>query len=160
MGKQSRLLEIIPNFLLFFLFACCMFLVLLGGAKVYKNVSGVMEKQFSTHTCISYVTAKVRHYDREGAVSVGKIGEKEAILLQEEIDGERYVTYLYCSEGNLMELFCSADMEVFPVNGQAIMSLDALTVSMENGLLSFSCEVEGEQVKTSVFLQSGKGAAV
>ena len=119
-----------------------------------------MEKQFSTHTCISYVTAKVRHYDREGAVSVGKIGEKEAILLQEEIDGERYVTYLYCSEGNLMELFCSADMEVFPVNGQAIMSLDALTVSMENGLLSFSCEVEGEQVKTSVFLQSGKGAAV
>lgn len=160
MGKQSRLLETMPNFLLFFLFACCMFLVLLSGAKVYKNVSGVMEKQFSTHTCISYVTAKVRHYDREGAVSVGKIGEKEAILLQEEIDGERYVTYLYCSEGNLMELFCSADMEVFPVNGQAIMSLDALTVSMENGLLSFSCEVEGERVKTSVFLQSGEGAAV
>lgn len=160
MGKRSRLLETMPNFLLFFLFACCIFLVLLSGAKVYKNVSGVMEEQFSIHTCVSYVTAKVRHYDRDGAVSVGKIGEKDAILLQEEMDGERYVTYLYCSEGNLMELFCSADMEVFPADGQAIMSLDTLTASMENGLLSFSCEAEGEQVKTSVFLQSGKGAAV
>lgn len=160
MGKRSRLLETMPNFLLFFLFACCMFLVLLSGAKVYKNVSGVMEEQFSIHTCVSYVTAKVRHYDREGAVSVGKIGEEAAILLQEEIDGEHYVTYLYCSDGNLMELFCSADMEVLPVDGQAIMSLDALTASMENGLLSFSCEADGKQVKTSVFLQSGKGAAV
>ena len=73
MGSKSRLLETLPNFLLFFLFACCMFLVLLSGAKLYKNVSGVMEEQFSVNTCVSYVTAKVRHYDTIDSVSVGKI---------------------------------------------------------------------------------------
>ena len=48
MGKRSRLLEILPNFLLFFLFACCMFFVLLSGAKLYKNVS-------SENLCSSYI---------------------------------------------------------------------------------------------------------
>ena len=160
MGKGSRLLETLPNFLLFFLFVSCMFLTLLSGAKVFKNISGVMEEQFSIHTCVSYVTAKVRHYDQEGAVSIGKIGEEDAILLQEEIDGEPYVTYLYCSEGHLMELFCYADMEVFPADGQEIMPLDGLEASLENGLLSFFCEAGGEQIETAVFLQSGEGAEV
>ena len=37
MGSKSRLLETLPNFLLFFLFSCCMFFVLLSGARLYKN---------------------------------------------------------------------------------------------------------------------------
>ena len=86
MGRRSRLLEIVPNFLLFFLFACCMFFVLISGAKSYKNVTAVMEEQFSVNTCISYVTAKVRHYDSKDAVTVGKIGEADALLFKEKID--------------------------------------------------------------------------
>ncbi|WP_458407244.1 DUF4860 domain-containing protein [Anaerotignum sp.] len=157
MGKRSRLLETLPHFLLFFLFTCCMFAVLISGAKLYKNVSAVLEEQFSANTCISYITAKVRHYDTADAVSIGKIGEEDAILLKEEIDGEAYLTYLYCTEGSLMELFCSADMEVFPSDGQMIMPLDTFHVTMENDLLSVSCTAEGEQKTTSVYLQSGKG---
>lgn len=160
MGSKSRLLEILPNFLLFFLFSCCMFFVLLSGAKLYKNVSGVMDEQFSVHTCMSYVTAKVRHYDTKDAVTLGQIGEEDALLLKEEINGEMYLTYLYCSEGNLMELFCSADMKVFPSDGQILMPLDELTLSMEDDLLSFSCKVDGANASGSVFLQSGKGDVV
>ena len=159
MGKRSRLLEILPNFLLFFLFACCMFFVLLSGAKLYKNVSGVMEEQFSVNTCASYVTAKVRHYDAADMVSSGRIGDEDALILKEIIGGEEYLTYLYCYDGSLMELFCSADMEVTPYDGQAIMPLDAFDVSTERNLISFSCETNGEQAETSVFLQSGKGAS-
>lgn len=158
MGSKSRLLETLPNFLLFFLFACCMFLVLLSGAKLYKNVSDVMEEQFNVNTCVSYVTAKVRHYDTMDSVSVGKIGDIEALLLEEEINEEIYVTYLYCENGNLMELFCSSDMEMIPADGQVIMPLDRLDFSMEKGLLSFSCEVDGSKADAAVFLQSGKGA--
>ncbi len=160
MGSKSRLLETLPNFLLFFLFACCMFFVLLSGAKLYKNVSGVMNEQFSVHTCVSYVTAKVRHYDTKDAVSIGKIGEEEALLLKEEINGEMYLTYLYCYEGKLMELFCSADMSVLPSDGQTLMPLDELTLSMDDKLLSFSCEVDGTDANASVYLQSGKGDEV
>lgn len=159
MGSKSRLLETLPNFLLFFLFASCMFLVLLSGAKLYKNVSGVMEQQFSVNTCVSYVTAKARHYDTMDSVSVGNIGNADALYLDEEISGEQYRTYLYCYDGNLMELFCSADMEMMPEDGQVIMPLDALDLSVEHGLLSFSCEVDGETAASAVFLHSGEGAA-
>ena len=157
MGKRSRLLEIVPNFLLFFLFASCMFFVLISGAKSYKNVTAVMEEQFSVNTCISYITAKVRHYDSEGAVTVGKIGDTDALLLREKIDGEDYLTYLYCYEDSLTELFCSADMEVHPFDGQQIMELDSLEFSTEDDLIHFSCEMNGNQADASVFLQSGKG---
>jgi hypothetical protein len=157
MGKRSRLLEIVPNFLLFFLFACCMFFVLISGAKSYKNVTAVMEEQFSVNTCISYVTAKVRHYDIEGAVTIGEIGDTDALLLKEKIKGEEYLTYLYCYDGSLMELFCSADMEVLPIDGQQIMDLDFLDLSAEEDVVHFSCEINGKQAETSVYLQSGKG---
>ena len=157
MGKRSRLLEILPNFLLFFLFACCMFFVLMSGAKLYKNVTAVMDEQFSVNTCISYVTAKVRHYDEEGAVSVGKIGQEDALLLKETIDEEEYLTYLYCYDGNLMELFCSAEMEVSPFDGQAVMPLDAFDLTEKDGLLRFSCEAQDGHAEASVFLQSEKG---
>ena len=157
MGKRSRLLEIAPNFLLFFLFACCMFFVLISGAKSYKNVTAVMEEQFSVNTCISYVTAKVRHYDSEGAVTVGKIDDTDALLFKEKIAGEEYLTYLYCYDGSLMELFCSADMEVLPIEGQQIMELDSLELSAEGDIIHFSCEINEKQADASVFLQSGKG---
>ena len=157
MGKRSRLLETLPNFLLFFLFACCMFFVLISGAKSYKNVTAVMEEQFSVNTCISYVTAKVRHYDYEGAVTIGEIGDTDALLFREKIDGEDYLTYLYCYDGSLMELFCSADMEVHPFDGQQIMELDSLELSTENDLIHFSCKINGKQADASVFLQSGEG---
>ena len=158
MGSKSRLLETLPNFLLFFLFASCMFFVLLSGAKLYKNVSGVMEEQFSVNTCVNYVTAKVRHYDEQNSVSLGQIGGEEALLLEEEINGETYLTYLYCYGGNLMELFCSADMEMNPEDGQVIMPMDKLDFSMEKGLLSFSCEADGGIAESAVYLQSGEGA--
>ncbi len=157
MGKRSRLLEVVPNFLLFFLFACCMFFVLISGAKSYKNVTAVMEDQFSINTCISYVTAKVRHYDSEGGVMLGKIGDTDALLLKEMINGEKYLTYLYCYDGSLMELFCSADMEVYPIDGQQIMELDSLELSAEEDMIHFLCEINGKQAETSVYLQSGKG---
>ena len=157
MGKRSRLLEVVPNFLLFFLFACCMFFVLISGAKLYKNITAVMEEQFSVNTCISYVTAKVRHYDSEGSVSIGKIDDIDALLFKEKIDGEEYFTYLYCYDGSLMELFCSADMEVLPIDGQQIMELDSLELSAEDDMIHFFCEINEKQAETSVFLQSGKG---
>ena len=158
MGKRSRLLEVVPNFLLFFLFACCMFFVLISGAKSYKNVTAVMEEQFSVNTCISYITAKVRHYDSEGAVTTGKIGDTDALLFRETIQGEEYLTYLYCYDDNLMELFCSTDMEMMPYDGQQIMKLDSLELSAEDNMIHFSCEINGNQANASVYLQSGKEA--
>lgn len=54
-------------------------------------------------------------------------------------------------------MFCSADMEVLPADGQSIMALDELRISAEDGLVSISCEAEGELAQAKVYLQSGEG---
>ena len=156
MGKQSRLLEVLPNLILFLLFICCMFTVLLTGAKIYRTVSDVMEEQFSVTTCVNYISAKIRHYDVPNGVLVGIIDDSESLILQEEIDGEKYMTYLYCKDGNLMELFCAADADITGDGGESIMPLDALNISTEGSLISFSCESEGEIASGSIALQCGK----
>ena len=157
MGRKSRLLEILPNFLLFFLFTCCMFLVLLSGAKIYKNVTGVMEEQFGIYTCTSYVSAKVRHYDRVDAVSVETFHDTDAILLKEDIHDKEYLTYLYFFDGHLMELFCEAELDLPLSAGQKIMPLDSLSISKDRNRIFFSCSAEGKETETVIFLQSGEG---
>lgn len=153
MGKQFRFLETIPNFLLYFLFCGCVLSILLSGAKVYQRISGNLEKQFSVTTCASYITAKIRHYDAMGNVSVGKLGQEECLIFREEIEEQPYVTYLYCHEGNLKELFCAEDTSFSPQAGERIMPMEALRFELKDNMLLFSCEAENSVASSAIYLQ-------
>lgn len=153
MGKHFRTLETIPSFLLLMLFLGCMLAVLLSGARVYQNISTNLEQQFGTTTCISYITAKARHYDTTDGISTEKLGDTEALAFWEIIDNEPYVTYLYCHEGSLKELFCAGSMDFDPQSGATIMPMEQLDFQLEDGLLTFSCTVDGHTAASSVDLQ-------
>lgn len=158
MNRQSRFLETIPNLMLFFLFSACMLATLLAGAKVYQGVSSVLDKQYSTTTCINYLSAKVRHNDRQGGIGMGRIGNINALALYETYDDEEFVTYIYSFEGYMMELFCSADGEFLPENGEKIMPIDDLYISLDEGLLTVSCMSMEEEASVILALHStGKG---
>ncbi|WP_313528065.1 DUF4860 domain-containing protein [Anaerotignum sp.] len=159
MKKHTRFLETIPSLLLFFLFSACMLATLLAGAKVYQGVSAVLDEQYSTTTCINYLSAKVRHYDQQGGIGLTKIGDKNSMALYESYDGEEFVTYVYEFDGYLMELFCSVEGEFLPEDGQQIMPIDILEVTMENNLLSIYCKRMEEEASTVLALHSkGKEA--
>ena len=158
MGSKSRFLEIIPNLLLFFLFVCCMVFVLFSGIHVYKSVSAVADEQFNINICNSYITAKIRHYDRVNGVTVDQIEGKDAILLKETIEKEEYVTFLYCSDGYLKELFCVENRNVDLSAGHPIALLDDFECELQNGLLSFCCQINDKQTETAVYLQSEREA--
>lgn len=158
MNRQSRFLETIPNLMLFFLFSACMLATLLAGAKVYQGVSSVLDEQYSTTTCINYLSAKVRHNDRQGGIGMGRIGNINALALYETYDDEEFVTYIYSFEGYMMELFCSADGEFLPENGEKIMPIDDLYISLDEGLLTVSCMSMEEEASVILALHStGKG---
>lgn len=160
MKKQTRILETIPSLLLFFLFSACLLATLLAGAKVYQRVSSVMDGQYSTTTCINYLSAKVRHYDQKEGVGLGKLGQEDALALYEVYDGEEFVTYIYSFDGYLMELFCSVDGGFFPQDGQQIMPIDSLEISLTGQLLTLQCAY-GEEVAEAVLnLHSKRKGAV
>lgn len=158
MKRQTRLLETMPNLLLFFLFSACMLAALLAGARVYQGVSSVLEAQYSTTTCINYISAKVRHYDKQNGIDMGKIGDIDAIALYDTYDGEEYVTYIYCSDGYLMELFCSTQEEFLPQDGQRIMPIDELKLALNGQILSVHCMRTEEEASAVLSIHSiGKG---
>ncbi|WP_352399062.1 DUF4860 domain-containing protein [Anaerotignum sp.] len=160
MKKNTRFLETIPSLMLFFLFLACLLATLLAGAKVYQGVSSVLDEQYSTTTCINYLTAKVRHYDQQGDIEPRKIGDTNALALYESYDGQEFVTYIYAFDGYLMELFCSAEGEFLPEDGQQIMLIDSLEVTMENGMVSIYCKRLEEDAFTVLALHSVEKGAV
>lgn len=156
MKKQTRFLETIPNLLLLFLFLACMLAVLLGGARVYQKVSSVLEAQYATTTCINYISAKVRHYDKQGGIGMEKIENSDALALYETYDGEKFVTYIYSADGYLMELFCSTEGDFLLQDGQQIMPIDDLQFALNEQVISVVCRYNEEEA-TSVLAIHSRG---
>ena len=78
--------------LLFGVFACCLMLVLLTGARSYKSVADRGEVAYEQRICTQYIATKVRHNDYSGGVTVGPFSAEEpelsTLFLHQTIEGE------------------------------------------------------------------------
>lgn len=154
MKKHFRLLETVPGFILLSFFLGGMLAVLLGGATVYREISRNMEEQFGVATCAGYITAKLRHYDAQGSVFTDEFGDGDCLVLREMVGEEPYVTYLYCSGGNLMELFCREGAALYPEDGEVILPMEQLELETDGSLLLFYCMEKGRTASGAVCLQA------
>lgn len=156
MGKNSQTVGFIIGLILICLFAVCVFLVLATGAEIYKDITAVMDTQFGAQTAIGYTATKIRHFDTAEGVTAGKLGDTDAIILREEIDGLEYHTYLYGCGGYLCELFCEADAGLLPEDGQEIIALDSFDFTLDGDLLRIVCTTNGQTVTQTVCVRSGR----
>ena len=142
--------------LLFGVFAVCVLSVLLTGAKAYRRLTLRDQEAYSRRTCVQYIATRVRQGDLEGAVAVEPFGEGDALVMAK--DG--YVTRVYWHDGWLMEMYAGEDVQLAPEDGEKIMELDGLAMSMDGGLLTV--EVDGGDAGTDTLrlsLRSGEGDA-
>ena len=142
--------------LLFGVFAVCVLPVLLTGAKAYRRLTLRDQEAYSRRTCVQYIATRVRQGDMEGAVTVEPFGEGDALVMAK--DG--YVTRVYWHDGWLMEMYAGEDVQLAPEDGEKIMELDGLAMSMDGGLLTV--EVDGGDAGTDTLrlsLRSGEGDA-
>ena len=142
--------------LLFGVFAVCVLSVLLTGAKAYRRLTLRDQEAYSRRTCVQYIATRVRQGDMEGAVTVEPFGEGDALVMAK--DG--YVTRVYWHDGWLMEMYAGEDVQLAPEDGEKIMELDGLAMSMDGGLLTV--EVDGGDAGTDTLrlsLRSGEGGA-
>ena len=117
--------------LLFGVFAVCVLIVLLTGARAYRGL-----------------TERDRAGDLTGGVAVETFGDAEALCLK---DPDGFVTRLYCHEGWLMELYTFADGELEPQDGEKVMPLAGLSLDLEDGLLTVEFQ-NGEGVTDTLRL--------
>ncbi len=141
-------------------FAVSVLLVLLAGTGAYQDIAGKMEEQYKERTCLSYLDAKVRHYDKAGMVSAEMFDGCEALALYEEAEGVGYKTLIYCYDGYVRELFFEEGLSFQPDDGQTIVPAESLTVTvLAENLIQLECTGEtGNRETLTIYLRSGKGA--
>lgn len=142
-------------------FAVSVLLVLLAGTGAYQDVAAKMETQYNERTCLSYLDAKVRHYDKAGMAAAEQFDGCDALALYEDADGVRYKTLIYCYDGYIKELFFEEGLSFQPADGQNIVPAEFLTVTaVAENLIQLECGSEGNRETLMIYLRSGKGADV
>ena len=81
-----------------------------------------METQYSERTCIQYLAAKNPPLRRGRYGLARKLFDgMDALCLSENIGGDEYVTYIYYSNGNVMELFTEPSAGLSADAGQIVL---------------------------------------
>jgi hypothetical protein len=110
-------------------------LVLLGSS-VYRRVLADSRENDQIRTTFSYIANQVRRKDVAGNVQVGKFHGQDALLLMQDVAGIECVTYLYCWDGSLRELFVEKGYELEPEAGLSLIPLENIFFTMEGGLIN------------------------
>jgi hypothetical protein len=147
--------------LLFCAFAVSMLMVLMTGAQAYRGVRDRAENHYSEDTAISYIAMKLRHYDASDcSVTVGTLGESDALILTEVIDETEFVTVIYFSGGYIREIFAEKGYDLAPGDGFEIVAAREIDIASRSGLIEIKCVgTGGGSAETSIALRSGNGVS-
>lgn len=149
--NNSHNMDVIVVLCLFVVFSITILSVLFYGVHAYRNISAKSDANYGVRTSLLYISNKVHAYDEENKVTVGNFGDGEALFLEESFEGVAYVTKIYTHEGQLMELFAEAGIDIDPVGGTRITELQSLKVQeKEENLLEVTVESKAGVKNTMV----------
>ncbi len=138
-------------------FALLSLTAVLVGGRIYRSVADRSERNAGLRTTSAYIAGKVRAFDQQGGVAVTDEDGISVLHLEKEIDGSRYVTYIYCLDGAVREYYQRADRAFVPENGAAIAEAESLSFTLEDGGLSV--DVRQQKKDTTLFLTLRAGGA-
>ncbi|MBO5891629.1 MAG: DUF4860 domain-containing protein [Oscillospiraceae bacterium] len=153
-NKKERKLSTIAALLLFAVFATGVFAVLLTGAKVYRTLVQRDETVYDSRTCSQYLLSKLRQAPNPDSVSISDFGQSNALVITQVIEGDAYVTRIYCHNGWLMELFSVAEGAFSPEDGEKILPASDLKVTQQGDLLKIAItDGNGEKLQLQYTLR-------
>ncbi len=136
-------------------FAASILLVLLTGAGAYRRLTDRDTNAFQTRTAAQYLATRVRQNDSMGTVGVEDFDGVPALTVTE---GE-YLTRVYCYDGGLWELYAPAGLDLAPSDGERVLDLSGMELTLEDGLLEAVLTQTGGSAQTvTLSLRSGEVA--
>ncbi|MBR2383032.1 MAG: DUF4860 domain-containing protein [Anaerotignum sp.] len=145
--------------MVFGVFAACLLFLLLTGADVYQKMRERDTATYESRTAVQYMTTRVRQADRAESITAEMFDGLDALVLLEEIEGETYKTKLYCYDGWLTELYAAACSDLSPADGEKILELKGLELSLQDGFLQAKLTLpDGREEELSLQLRSGREA--
>ena len=150
MENRRHTVDSVFTLVLFAIFTLMALLVTAAGVSAYSSASARSEQRFSRQTCLGYITAKVRSYNEVGAVSLTKVGDCDALTFAEEINGDLYLTSIYCFEGQIMELMRRSDIDIGPEGGMPVCPAKGLSFAFDGGCLQITLTDTDDTTATAV----------
>ena len=133
--QKSQTVNLLFTMVLFLVFVlCALFTVLIGG-KVYENINRRIQENYSGQVILNYVANKVRQGDQAGSVTVKTIEDTQVLELSQEIDGRKFITWIYYEDGAVRELFTNEGSGLGLKDGLEIAECQGLTFAKENSVL-------------------------
>ncbi|MDR0425239.1 MAG: DUF4860 domain-containing protein [Clostridiales Family XIII bacterium] len=132
--------------------------VLTLGVSVYNNTTVSASENYTHRTALSYIANQVRRGDTAGGIEVRSLDGVDALALRSEIGGTGYITYLYCYDGQLRELFTEEGVEQELASGTVVMPLAELGFSLDGGNIDVTA-TDGAGNARSLILSPRSGVA-
>ena len=138
-------------------FALLSLFVVIVGARSYRMINATAEQAFVSRTGLSYLMGKVRGADATGQIEIRNEDGQSVLVLGQELDGEQYVTYIYCDGTQVREYFAQADLTFSPNYGETIFEASDLRLSLEKDLLRIEIvDANGTAHESALYLQAAK----
>ena len=153
-GKTESLLAL----LLWGLFAVCILLVLLSGTEIYRGLTERSRTGYEERTAAQYLATRLRQGDAAHSIRVEDFGGTDALVLSQELEGIAYETRVYCSNGYLRELFSRVGTPCGPEDGEAVLPMESLNMTLADGLLEAEFRCSGSGIRrVTLALRSERG---
>lgn len=124
----GHIIDIFFTLALLCVFTASALLVVLTGANVYRSTVSDMNGNFNVRTSITYIATKIHQNDTADGVFVTKLGDTDALVLEQNFDEQVYRTWIYYYDGELREIFSMKDNPVSAADGQTIMSVPEMKI--------------------------------
>lgn len=142
-GQKGQVMGTLFTMLLFLVFVMCALFTVLAGGKVYENIGGRMEDNYTGSVALQYVANKVRQGDRAGMVEVLTVDETPVLELKQTIGEQVYATWIYYYDDSIYELFTRPDIGLGLDAGVPILECEGLTFRQDGNLLTVETAGDG-----------------
>lgn len=135
--KKSSAFTGLFNFLLVWLLGVLALMLITVGIQTYKNTVDKMNCNAQVRTSLQYIITKFEQSPKD-VVYLTQLENTSAIALEENIENQIYVTYIYFYDGALRELQIKKGAQFGPQAGEFIAAINNFEITeVEEGLFRF-----------------------
>lgn len=116
-------------FLLIGMFALTSLTLTLFGTRVYRRVTDSAAQNGDAQLALSYLSNRVRTFDAQGSVQLSQRDGLSVLCMYETLEGQRYETAIYATQGSLWERFASAETSFDPTDAERLVDVQSLQFS-------------------------------
>lgn len=133
--KNQHSIDILFVLTLFCTLAISSLTVVYMGSAMYSKTADTMDTTFNIHLVLDYLNEKVHQGNRVNQITIKNLDGLDVLCIQEQYEQNLYTSYIYQDNKQLKELFISSDTPFDKENGEVILTLDTLSLQIENSVL-------------------------